>query len=117
MKFDDYFDEFTRRDWQERSDGGPVRFALIGLGWFTRAWALPGMEKTDLCEPTVAISGSKAKAEGVAEEHELESRDHLRGVPRRERHGRLRRDLRRHAERASSRLRRNGGGTGKGRAL
>ena len=73
MEFDDYFDEFTRRDWQERSDGGPVRLALIGLGWFTRAWALPGMEKTDLCEPTVAISGSKAKAEGVAEEHELEA--------------------------------------------
>ena len=72
MEFEDYFDDFTRRDWQQRSGGDPVRFALIGLGWFTRDWALPGMEKAEFCEPTVAVSGSREKAQTVAGNHSLE---------------------------------------------
>lgn len=63
-----YFDGFTRRDWQvSDSDEGPVRFAMIGLGWWTREQAIPATEAGDLCETTAVVSSSAGKAEEVAD--------------------------------------------------
>jgi len=58
------------RDWQtvnpETVD--TVRFAVIGLGWFTKGRALPALIDSDLCAPTVLISSSTEKAERIAAE-------------------------------------------------
>ncbi|MWG33474.1 D-xylose 1-dehydrogenase Gfo6 [Halomarina oriensis] len=58
-------DEFDRRDWQ-RAEEGTVRFALVGLGWWTREEAMPAIESSTFCETTVVVSGSTEKAERVA---------------------------------------------------
>ena len=68
MDFDAVLEESCARDWQTVESVEPVRFAVIGLGWFTRGRALPAMEKSDRCEPTVVVSSSTEKAEGVAED-------------------------------------------------
>lgn len=66
MELSEYFDGFNRRDWQHVEDG-TVRFALIGLGWWTRDRAIPAIEVSDLCETTVLVSGDHEKAQGAAE--------------------------------------------------
>jgi len=55
-------DQMTERDWQTAEDPGTVRFAMVGLGWWTRAEAVPAVEESDFCETTVLVSGSKEKA-------------------------------------------------------
>lgn len=69
MELADYLDDFSRRDWQETSDG-TVRFAMIALGWWTRDEAIPAVQQSELCETRVVVSGSKEKAETVATEHD-----------------------------------------------
>lgn len=64
---DDALSEFGRRDWQTESDLEPVRFAMIGLGWWTREEAIPATETSDWCETTVVVSGHRGKAENVVE--------------------------------------------------
>jgi len=66
------FAECTRRDWErvDAESADPVRFAVIGLGWFTRGRALPALEASDRCEPTVLVSSTTEKAERVATEFE-----------------------------------------------
>ncbi|PSQ62140.1 MAG: glucose-fructose oxidoreductase [Halobacteriales archaeon SW_8_66_22] len=68
--------ECTRRDWESvgASSVEPVRFAVIGLGWFTRGRALPALEASDRCEPTVLVSSTSEKADRVA--REFETPDH-----------------------------------------
>jgi xylose dehydrogenase (NAD/NADP) len=66
------FDEFTRRDWQTTEEG-TVRYALVGLGWWTTDEAIPAIREADLCETTVLVSSSTEKAREVADE---------KGVPR-----------------------------------
>ena len=61
------FEEFTERDWQTTTDAGPVRFAMVGLGWWTRAEAIPAVAESTFCETTVVISGSKEKAESATD--------------------------------------------------
>jgi xylose dehydrogenase (NAD/NADP) len=56
------FDDFTDRDWQTADDPGTVRFAMVGLGWWTRAQAIPAVEKSSFGETTVVVSGSAEKA-------------------------------------------------------
>ena len=68
MNLDAVLEESCVRDWQTVESVEPVRFAVIGLGWFTRGRALPAMEKSDRCVPTVLVSSSAEKAEGVAED-------------------------------------------------
>ena len=68
------FDGFTARDWQTVDEGGPIRFAVIGLGWWTRDEAIPAIQESQLCETTVAVSSTTAKAQGVAES--VETIDH-----------------------------------------
>ncbi|MFC4357423.1 D-xylose 1-dehydrogenase Gfo6 [Halobium salinum] len=64
--FDLDIDDLTARDWEGETDAEPVRFALVGLGWWTREQAIPAMVDADYAEPTVLVSGSPEKAEDVA---------------------------------------------------
>jgi xylose dehydrogenase (NAD/NADP) len=61
------YDEFTERDWQTEDPEGTVRVAMIGLGWWTRAEAIPAVEESDFCETTVLVSSSTEKAEAYTD--------------------------------------------------
>jgi xylose dehydrogenase (NAD/NADP) len=56
---------FTERDWQTSDPAGTVRFAMIGIGWWTRAEAIPAVEASDFCETTVVVSGDREKAQAT----------------------------------------------------
>ncbi|MFA1611755.1 D-xylose 1-dehydrogenase Gfo6 [Halobellus rubicundus] len=62
--------DFDRRDWQTTT-GGTVRFALVGLGWWTTDVAIPAVADADLCEASVLVSGSRHKARRVADRHDV----------------------------------------------
>ncbi|ELZ24551.1 oxidoreductase [Haloterrigena salina JCM 13891] len=64
MEFD--LDSFSARDWERPTDADPVRFAMVGLGWWTREHAIPAVENADYCTTTVLVSSSTEKAEEVA---------------------------------------------------
>jgi xylose dehydrogenase (NAD/NADP) len=68
MKLDALFADSCRRDWEtvDPKSTEPVRFAVIGLGWFTKGRVLPALEESDRCEPTVMVSSTTEKAERVA---------------------------------------------------
>jgi xylose dehydrogenase (NAD/NADP) len=66
MTLEPYFEQVTRRDWQTVDDAGPVRFALVGCGWWTRDEAIPAIEDAELCETTTVVSSSTEKAERTA---------------------------------------------------
>jgi len=67
-----HFERFPERDWAASipvpDDPEPVRFALLGLGLFTRDRVVPAIEASDLATTTCLVSGSTEKAERVAEE-------------------------------------------------
>ncbi|WP_114575904.1 D-xylose 1-dehydrogenase Gfo6 [Saliphagus sp. LR7] len=64
-------DSFSHRDWAEsEEDAGPIRFAMVGLGWWTRDQAMPAVADSGRCETTVVVSGSAEKAEEVADDEE-----------------------------------------------
>ena len=71
MQLESYFDEFATRDWQEAS-GDPIRYAVVGCGWFTEAFALPAIDTGDLCELAVLVSGSPDRAESLAAEFDAD---------------------------------------------
>ena len=64
--------EAAHRDWASTVDGGPLRMAVVGMGWFGEDVGLTAIAGSDDCEATVAVSGSAEKAERVAAEHDLE---------------------------------------------
>lgn len=64
---------YSHRGWQSVEDE-TVRFALIGLGWWTIDQVLPALEDADLCTVTVLVSGSAKKAERIATEWETVER-------------------------------------------
>lgn len=66
MDFSSFFDDFDRRDWQH-IDSGTIRVAMIGLGWWTRARAIPAVDASDHCETTILVSGDREKAAAVAD--------------------------------------------------
>jgi xylose dehydrogenase (NAD/NADP) len=70
MDVDAIIGDHCRRDWETTEPGAaaPLRLAVVGLGWFTRGRALPALEASERCEPTVVVSGSVDKAERVAAE-------------------------------------------------
>lgn len=72
MRVEEHFERFTERDWQELAAGGPIRFAIVGLGGFARERALPAIEGTTFCETTTVVSGSSAKARDTAAEFGVE---------------------------------------------
>jgi xylose dehydrogenase (NAD/NADP) len=64
----DWIDGYDTRDWQTTSEG-EVRYALLGLGWWTIDVALPAIESSDLGETTVLVSSSTDKAQRLADEN------------------------------------------------
>jgi xylose dehydrogenase (NAD/NADP) len=71
MHLTDHFDDFTRRDWAAETGAETVRMALVGAGWFTREWALPGFERAANTEPTVVVDTQVERAERLAAKHDL----------------------------------------------
>jgi xylose dehydrogenase (NAD/NADP) len=69
MDLDAYFGEFTRRDW-ETTEPDPVRFAVVGLGGFTRGNILPAIAESDYCAVGATVSGDAGKADAVAAEYD-----------------------------------------------
>lgn len=67
----DWIDAYEDREWQTTTDG-TVRYALLGLGWWTLDVALPAIEASDLGEVTTLVSSSTEKAERFAEERDVE---------------------------------------------
>ena len=66
----DDVDGLAARDWQQAdAEDGPVRVAMIGIGWWTRDRAIPAAEASELCETTVAVSSSIEKAADAVEGH------------------------------------------------
>jgi xylose dehydrogenase (NAD/NADP) len=72
MDLDSILARGSHRDWQrlDPTDVEPTRVAVIGLGWFTKERALPALEDSDFCVPSVVVSGSSEKAERIATETE-----------------------------------------------
>jgi xylose dehydrogenase (NAD/NADP) len=69
----DALSEFERRDWETTTDLEPVRFAMIGLGWWTRDEAIPATEDSEVCETTVVVSSDREKSEAVVAETPAET--------------------------------------------
>ncbi|WP_135303936.1 D-xylose 1-dehydrogenase Gfo6 [Haloarcula amylovorans] len=67
----DWLDTYDERDWQTTTEGS-VRYALLGLGWWTMDLALPAIENSDLGEVTTLVSSSTAKAQRLAEENDVD---------------------------------------------
>lgn len=63
-------DGVCERDWETVPPGSlePMRFAVVGVGWFTRERALPALEASEVCEPSVIVTSSVEKAERVTGE-------------------------------------------------
>ncbi|MBP2252352.1 xylose dehydrogenase (NAD/NADP) [Halarchaeum solikamskense] len=59
-------DSFSGRDWETPTDAAPVRFAMVGLGWWTREQSIPAVENAEHCTTTALVSSSTEKAEDVA---------------------------------------------------
>ncbi|GAA0246218.1 D-xylose 1-dehydrogenase Gfo6 [Haladaptatus pallidirubidus] len=75
MQLAEHLAEFTRRDWQTVSDPAErIRFALIGLGWFTEGRVIPAIAESDFCEVSTVVSGSSKKANRVGNEAGAEYR-------------------------------------------
>ena len=71
MILSEYFEDFGRRDWETYEGEKVVRIALVGAGWFTREWALPGFERAAHTEPTAVIDVNPERAETLAADHDL----------------------------------------------
>lgn len=71
MVLDDYFERFTRRDWQTTTEI-QLRIAIIGLGGFARDRALPAVRDSRFCEATVLVSSSPKTAAALAEEFSVD---------------------------------------------
>jgi predicted dehydrogenase len=72
--FADYLDDFTRRDWQTLDPedvSAPVRIAVVGLGWFAREWALPGIARSAFTDATVVTDVDAEAVETVAAERDV----------------------------------------------
>lgn len=70
MALTDWLDDADGRDWETATDGS-VRFALIGLGWWTVDFAIPAIERAARCETTVLVSSTAEKARRIADEHDI----------------------------------------------
>ncbi len=67
MTLDEFLDGYGERDWQTAvPDAGPVRFALVGIGWWTTDVAMPAIDDSTFCETSVLVSGSPETAQRAA---------------------------------------------------
>ena len=72
--FAEYLDEFARRDWETLDPDAatePVRVAVVGLGWFAREWALPGIARSAYTEATVVTDVDADAVAAVAAERDV----------------------------------------------
>jgi xylose dehydrogenase (NAD/NADP) len=67
----DWIDDYEERTWQTTTDG-TVRFALLGLGWWTIDLAMPAIKNSDLGEVTALVSSSTEKARRLADQNDIE---------------------------------------------
>ena len=65
MSIESFLEGFPERDWQ-RNGEGTVRFAMVGMGWWTTEEAIPAVEESEFCETTVTVSSSVSDPEEVA---------------------------------------------------
>jgi len=61
--------DYEPQDWRTGADG-TVRFALVGIGWWTSEFVLPAVEETDHCTTTTVVSSSTEKTDRVREEYD-----------------------------------------------
>ena len=73
MGLESYFEDFTRRDWQETDPDGTVRLAIVGIGGFARNRALPAIDASDYCETTVLVTGSPDSSLELADKYDVET--------------------------------------------
>jgi len=67
MELDTFIDGLRARDWQDATaEDGPLRLALIGLGWWTMEEAIPAIRESELCETTVLVSSDADRAAETA---------------------------------------------------
>ena len=59
------------RDWETDVSGGPLRMAIVGLGWFGADVGFSAIERSEHCAVSVVVSGDAAKADRIAENHDL----------------------------------------------
>ena len=76
MDIESYFTDFGQRNWETPSDDDPVRVAIVGCGWFAEEFALPAIERGDLCTATVLVTGDAEKGSRLASEFDA---DHVVG--------------------------------------
>ncbi|MFB6081524.1 MAG: D-xylose 1-dehydrogenase Gfo6 [Halanaeroarchaeum sp.] len=57
------------RDWAD-DVSGTVRFALVGMGWWTTEFVIPAIEASEHCETTTVVSGGAEKRERAVADHE-----------------------------------------------
>ena len=67
MALEEYFTDFTGRDWEREDVDGTVRMAVVGVGGFARNRALPAIEGSEYCRTTTLVTGSPATATDTAE--------------------------------------------------
>ena len=70
----DYLDDFTRRDWQTLAPDDvddPVRVAVVGLGWFAREWALPGISRSEFTDATVVTDVDAEAVDAVTADRDV----------------------------------------------
>ncbi len=66
------FERFRNRDWLSADPNDEVRFALVGLGGFTREWIIPSVGKSTYARTTCLVSGDRKKADRIADEQDID---------------------------------------------
>jgi xylose dehydrogenase (NAD/NADP) len=68
MDLDTLVTNADARDWQtvDPESIDPLRFAVVGTGWFTRHVSIPGIMNSDFCEIAVVVAVTEAEAVRVA---------------------------------------------------
>jgi xylose dehydrogenase (NAD/NADP) len=84
MELERHIDDFATRDWEVPDTDDTVRFALVGIGWWTTEYVAPIVAESDLCEATVFVTSSPDDvAEAAAEfgvEHAIDYDEFRDGV-------------------------------------
>lgn len=70
MSLAEWIQTYDTREWQSATEG-TVRYALIGLGWWTTDVAIPAIETSELAETTVLVSSSVEKADRIADANDV----------------------------------------------
>lgn len=71
MAMREWLETVTARDWYTETTG-TVRFALIGLGWWTTDMAIPAIKTLEHATVTTLVSSSIDKAKRLATTHDIE---------------------------------------------